>query len=518
MSKLKSLLANWRILIFIIAIILAVIMISPKIHTSGVLITGIEDNSTAQVNGVPSGQIILELNNQKVNAPSEYYNLVNNLENGSIVKLKTNKDTYSLVANIPENQTLPSLGITVSTVPKSNIDQGLELVGGVRVLLKPEQKLDQQQLDDIITITKKRLNVYGLKDIPVRAVNDWQGNQFISVEIAGATEKDVSLLSSQGKFEAKIGNDTVFVGGQDIKQVERSAQSGAGIRECGQGQDGGWYCQFMFPVYVSPESAKKHAEITNNLTVELVGNEQYLSKKLDLYLDDSLVESLYISANLKGQEATSFVIQGSGSGKTEYEAQTNSLEEMKRLQTVLITGSLPVKLDVAKIDVVSPVLGKEFLRSAIFAVIAAMLAVGGVVFARYRNIKIALPIVITGFSEVLIILGVASLINWNIDLAGIAGILAVLGTGVDQQIVITDELLGKRLSTDSQSDWKSRFKTALFIIIASYCTVVVAMMPLWAMGAGLLRGFAIVTIIGVTVGVFISRPAYGKIIEILLKE
>jgi len=34
---------------------------------------------------------------------------------------------------------------------------------------------------------------------------------------------------------------------------------------------------------------------------------------------------------------------------------------MKKLQTVLITGSLPVKLNIEKIDTISPVLGDEFL-------------------------------------------------------------------------------------------------------------------------------------------------------------
>jgi len=37
-------------------------------------------------------------------------------------------------------------------------------------------------------------------------------------------------------------------------------------------------------------------------------------------------------------------------------------------------------------------------------------------------------------------------------------------------------------------------------------------------GAGLLKGFALTTIIGTSIGVFISRPAYAKTIEVLLKD
>lgn len=166
-------------------------------------------------------------------------------------------------------------------------------------------------------------------------------------------------------------------------------------------------------------------------------------------------------------------------------------------------------------EVVSPTLGEKFLSSALVALFAALLAVGVVVFIRYRKLSLALPILITGLSEVLIILGFASLINWNLDLAAIAGILAAVGTGVDDQIVITDEALrGEKAG----KNWDERMKNAFFIIFAAYFTTVVAMLPLWWMGAGLIRGFALTTLAGVTIGVFVTRPAYAAIIEILLKK
>lgn len=44
------------------------------------------------------------------------------------------------------------------------------------------------------------------------------------------------------------------------------------------------------------------------------------------------------------------------------------------------------------------------------------------------------------------------------------------------------------------------------------------MLPLFRAGAGLIRGFALVTIIGVTIGVLITRPAFAAIIESLTEE
>ena len=42
------------------------------------------------------------------------------------------------------------------------------------------------------------------------------------------------------------------------------------------------------------------------------------------------------------------------------------------------------------------------------------------------------------------------------------------------------------------------------------------MFPLMFVGVGLVRGFAITTIVGVLVGILITRPAYAKLVERLL--
>ena len=61
-------------------------------------------------------------------------------------------------------------------------------------------------------------------------------------------------------------------------------------------------------------------------------------------------------------------------------------------------------------------------------------------------------------------------------------------------------------------------KKAFFIIFVAYATTVAAMVPLWNAGAGLIRGFALTTIAGVTIGVFLTRPAFAAIVEKMFKE
>ncbi len=531
MSKIKRIYKNWRIILLVAVIILAIFAINPNPWQNGVAIRNIAINSSAELAGMKSSQPntppmsrerVIEINNALISNLDDYYEQVALLKPNTSAFVKTNKQTYKLNLDKLDSPGMVDLGLNVYDAPTTNLRKGLDLQGGTRVLLQPEKKISKDEMDVLLSNMKERLNVFGLSDIVVREVSDLSGNQYILVEIAGANEEEVKeLIAKQGKFEAKIGNETAFRGGSDIKQVCRTADcSGLDPNEgCGNTPDGNWACRFRFAITLSQESAQIQAALTQNLTIVpgQAAGQGYLDKPLDLYLDNQLVDSLQISEGLKGKAATDIEISGSGAGATEQEAQYDALQNMKRLQTILITGSLPVKLNIAKTDSLSPVLGEEFLKSAMLMGLVAILAVILVLLIAYRKFWLAIPIAIAMIAEVVILLGFAAISGWNIDMAAIAGIIVAVGTGVDDQIVITDETLRGERATTSYS-WKQKLKNAFFIIMAAYFCVVVAMAPLLFAGAGLLKGFALTTIVGVSVGVFITRPAYAAIVEILVRE
>jgi preprotein translocase subunit SecD len=275
----------------------------------------------------------------------------------------------------------------------------------------------------------------------------------------------------------------------------------------------------MFAITLSPESAQRQADITKNMDVVVENGEGFLSQKLDLYLDDELVDSLRIGESLKGRAETEISISGGGQGVTQQDAMLDATNNMKRLQTILVTGSLPVKLDIVQTDSVSPTLGREFIGNTLFVGFVVMILVVAAIMIRYRRLVVSVPVIITLISEVVILLGVAALIGWNIDLIAIAAILIAIGTGVDSQLVIIDEISGKYRGNESTNlGWKDKIKNAFFIVMASYFTLVVAMVPLLFAGAGLLKGFAITTMIGISIGVFITRPAFAVVAENVLKH
>ena len=499
---------NWKIWLLIVVLVLSLLAIfgmPPALLQKGVIVSSIEQDSNLYSQGMRQGQIILSINDQTIKDLDEYHSFLSSVfpsEENIKLTFKTRSEEYIILANqTPE--------IIVEGIAGTRIKLGLDLAGGSRALVKAENKtLNVKEINDLVSITSNRLNEFGLTDLKVRPVSDLSGDHFMLIEIAGATPKDLKkLISEQGKFEAKIGEDVVFIGGnRDIASVGRDAQNSR-IEGCDRAEEG-YVCRFSFSITLSADAAKKHAELTDALTVNATPQGNYLSEKLDLYLDEKLVDSLLISEGLKGRLTTQIAISGSGSGPTEEEAYNGAKEDMKKLQTILITGSLPYKLEIVKLDTISPILGENFVNSILFAGLAALLAVALIVFIRYRNIKAALALLVTVVSEIIIILGIASLIDWNLDLLSIAGILATIGTGIDQQIIILDESKESTIMS-----LKQKLKRAFSIILGAYFTVAVALIPLLWAGAGLLKGFAITTIIGITVGVLITRPAFTEMVK-----
>ncbi|NCN52117.1 hypothetical protein GW931_03860 [archaeon] len=500
----------WLLIFSLLFSLMFIFGLPPKFLDSGVSVTSIGTNSTLFDQGLKQGQIIKAIDGKEVTDFESYTTAVSGkfisgVESKMIIK--TNKGEYTYYGD-----SFPDL--TVGEISKTNIKLGLDLAGGARALIKAENKsLTTSELNDLVEITQNRLNAFGLTDLKVSPVSDLSGNNFMLIEIAGATPKDLKeLISKQGKFEAKIGNITVFEGGsRDIASVGRDAQS-ARIEGCSPG-DQGYVCRFNFEIVLSGVAAQRQADVTSTIPVNSTPQGNYLAEKLDLILDDNFVDSLLISEGLKGRVTTQIAISGSGTGNTQEEALLEAKAQMKKLQTILMTGSLPYKLEIVKLDTISPLLGEEFVKYILLAGLVAILSVAIILFVRYKKWKASLALILTTVSEVVIILGISSLINWNLDLPSIAGILATIGTGVDDLVVLMDET-----SSGLNLNIKQKLKRAFAIILGAYFTSLVSLLPLMWAGAGLLKGFAITTIIGISVGVFITRPAFGELLRRFKKE
>lgn len=379
---------------------------------------------------------------------------------------------------------------SLAAISAYGIQQGLDLRGGSIIQIHLDQPVDGETMSKVTGVLDKRLNAFGVKDVKVRA----SGNQDVIVEIAGVKPEDVAnIVGTPGKFEAKINNKTALTG-SDIVTVSPYQVTGN---------------QWSVPFKVSVDGANRFAQVAKGQA----------GAPVDMYLDDKLVSSPTLSEGLANGIPTTDV-EVSGGAATKQDAE----KEAKSIQTILQSGALPVKVQIVGVSTVSAELGSQFAYGALIAGLLALIVVSVIIFIRYRNPMLVLPIIATSVAELILILGVASIIRWNIDLPAIAGILAAIGTGVDDQIIITDEVLKgdkeQKKRRRRRAGLQTKIKGAFFIIFASAATLIAAMLPLayvglsrGATGIGILSGFAFTTILGVIIGIFITRPVYAKFVE-----
>ncbi|MFC1698094.1 hypothetical protein ACFL1H_07155, partial [Nanoarchaeota archaeon] len=203
----------------------------------------------------------------------------------------------------------------------------------------------------LFDLIENRLNNLGLYDISIKKLTD-ETKSYYKVRY-GYTEynsKIQELFTGQGKFEAKIGNKTVFTNNRDIVYVCKTSEC-SGIRDCQKSYDTGeYFCNYQFQIKLSEDAAQRFAEISDELEI----TDNYLSEDICFYLDDRQLECLKIDDGLKGIPQQNIQITGSSSGSSEEEAFQNADKEISHLQTILITGSINYDMEIVSTEVYYP--------------------------------------------------------------------------------------------------------------------------------------------------------------------
>ncbi len=211
-----------------------------------------------------------------------------------------------------------------------------------------------------------------------------------------------------------------------------------------------------------------------------------------------------------GTVQESYEISGAAPSTLSPAAQLSYAENQSSLITsVLKGGALPVHVIVGTPESIPATLGSSSWEISLVAIIAAVIAVSITIAIRYKKVFLIVPILFTTLAELFVILAIIGLIG-TIDLAAVAGIIAVVGTGVDAQIIITDEVL----SGASEHTIKQKLGNAFFIVWADAGLLIVAMLPLlFSTTLITMIGFAESAVLGVLFGALITRPAYGAMIS-----
>lgn len=245
--------------------------------------------------------------------------------------------------------------------------------------------------------------------------------------------------------------------------------------------------------YPSPENYSRH---TNEAGIDWV--ERICGLKSTPTITDAVA----------GKPLTSMVITTGGNS----DAARKRAEDLK----IVLSQRLPVGISYESEESLDPRLGKEFMSEALRALLVAIVGVGVLVYFRYRHLKISAAIMGTMLSELVITLGMASAFGWTIGLPEIGGLIAIVGSGVDHQIIITDEVLRGILPHARRVGLTARIGRAFSIIFAAAATVMAAMASLAYVGFGVMRGFAVITIAGVLLAVILTRPVFARVLSLIM--
>jgi preprotein translocase subunit SecD len=178
-----------------------------------------------------------------------------------------------------------------------------------------------------------------------------------------------------------------------------------------------------------------------------------------------------------------------------------TMDESRDLAIVLRAGALPAPVNILEERTVGPSLGSDSIRQGIMATIIGLILVVifMIVYYRFAGSVADLALIINIF----LVLGILAAFRGTLTLPGIAGLLLTIGVAVDANILIFERIreelrTGKtvRLALDTG------YNRAFITIIDTHITGIVASMFLIIFGTGPIKGFAVVTIIGLLASLF----------------
>ncbi|MDS0478683.1 preprotein translocase subunit SecD [Natrinema sp. 1APR25-10V2] len=383
----------------------------------------------------------------------------------------------------------------------------------------------QKTRDQMIKTIQTKINAAGLSGGTVYEASTVNGEHYIVVEVPNMGADELrDLLSERGVVEVvayhpnESGNqtNTTVLTGEDIATVDPPEQP-----ERGTG--------YVVPVQVNDQAAPQFQQQMNDLgfTGEGVGRCNLRGDSETISFDHegqqycllTVVDGEVVDAHSMGQTLADPMRSGEWAEDPTFQMGAQSQQDAQSLSVNLRAGSLRAPLDFedSQIYSIDASHAEQFKQYSLLIGLLSVITVSGVVYTRYTDTRVALPMILTAMAEVVILLGFAAVIRMPLDLSHVAGFIAVVGTGVDDLVIIADEVMDEG-DVSSVRVFQSRFRKAFWVIGGAAATTVVALSPLAVLSLGDLRGFAIITILGVFIGVLITRPAYGDILRRLLTD
>ena len=163
-------------------------------------------------------------------------------------------------------------------------------------------------------------------------------------------------------------------------------------------------------------------------------------------------------------------------------------------------------IDFRRVETVGPKIGSELKGKAFFAVFTAIIGILIYISIRFE-LKFAIGAIAALIHDVLITLGVFSILNYEISLAIIAAFLTIVGYSLNDTIVVFDrvrENMKSLKNIDHKTIFNKSINESLSRTIITSLTTFAVVFILYIAGGEVIRYFAFAMIVGVIVGTYSS--------------
>jgi preprotein translocase subunit SecD len=394
---------------------------------------------------------------------------------------------------------LPDVASTDGTWRTIETKLGLDLEGGLRVeyqaLPKEGVNPTPEAMGVIKDIIERRVNTTGVSE-PVVVV---QGSDRVVIELPGITDVDSvrRLVGQTGQLDFVPLGSTQMGEGQTIDLEQFPPLFGGDqIQSAAVGQDqqtGGLTVNFV----LKEDGARKFADYTAN----------HVGEYFAIALDGSIISAPVINQSIPNGQVQ--ISAGSIGGFPAKEANS--------LVTVLKFGSLPFPIQELSSEQISATLGEQFLNQSL---LAGAIGIGLVI--AFMLLYYRLPGLVASFALIyytIVVLAIFRLIPVTLTLAGIAGFVLSVGMAVDANILIFERMkeelrVGKSLPAAVEAGFNRAWNSILDSNVSSLITATI----LYAFGSSVIRGFALVLIIGVLTSMFSAIVVTRSIMRVVVRQ
>ena len=342
--------------------------------------------------------------------------------------------------------------------------------------------INNSALKQSIEIVRRRIDDVGTKEPTILQ----RGEKRILVELPGLKdpERIKKLLGKTAKLNFRLVREKSEFGveelisenGEKLNVSKRIVMSGENL------------------IDAQPSVQNQKNEPIVSFTLDRLGSQKFgrattdnVGKRLAIVLDGKIISAPNINEP---------IISGNGMISGNF-----SFQEATDLALLLRSGALPTPLNIVEERTVGPDLGEDSIRSGITSLIVGFILV--IVFMFYKYKLFGLIANTALIANLLMLIGILTILEATLTLPGIAGIILTVGMAVDANVLIF-ERIKEELKTEKSiiHAFDSGYTKAKITVLDANITTLIAATILFAFGSGPVKGFAITLGIGIVTTLF----------------